>query len=288
MSDMQAGGEPGARPDTSPHVVEPLWSHRCMWTDLLVPVSLDAGQGDLDLSVGWADRWTATWKYSGDEVTGPVRHLGQVPVASRGPMRGFTWRREQRHRPGLESLMATKRLHGFESLEEDQFLVALDFAGDLVEVLSQPLRIRFRTAERWRKHTPDFLAVTRAGTWLIDVRPRRLIEPEDLESFAAADEVAVACGWHYAVAAEWRPHVRSTLSALYGKRRPTRDVLGIQADLLTQAEGGVMFGELAAAQTYWPVARAQLLHLLWHRRLGIDLSQPLTDRTRVVRAGGVS
>ncbi|MGP4083266.1 hypothetical protein [Streptomyces sp. KR55] len=149
----------------------PLWSHRCTWTDLLVPVALDAGRGGLDISDGWPDRWTATWKYAGGEITGPVRHLGQVPVASRGPMRGFTWRREQRHRPGLESLVSTRRLHGFESLEEDQLLVALDFAGDLVEVLSQPLRIRFRTAEKWRSHTPDFFAVTRAGTWLIDVRP---------------------------------------------------------------------------------------------------------------------
>ncbi|WP_329218619.1 TnsA-like heteromeric transposase endonuclease subunit [Streptomyces sp. NBC_01485] len=265
-----------------------LWSHSCTWTDLLVPVSLDAGRGDLDLSDGWPDRWTATWKYAGDEVAGPVRHLGQVPVASRGPMRGFTWRREQRHRPGLESLVSTGRLHGFESLEEDQLLVALDFAGDLLEVLSQPLRIRFRTAEKWRNHTPDFFAVTRVGTWLIDVRPRDLIEPGDLESFAAAEDVALVCGWHYAVAAEWRPHVRSTLGALYGKRRPTRDVLDIQADLLAHAEEGVTFGELAAAQTYWPVARAQLLHLLWHRRLGIDLAQPLTDSSRVVLAGGIS
>ncbi|MZG16302.1 TnsA-like heteromeric transposase endonuclease subunit [Streptomyces sp. SID5914] len=266
----------------------PLWSHRCKWTDLLVPVALDAGRGGLDISDGWPDRWTATWKYAGDEITGPVRHLGQVPVTSRGPMRGFTWRREQRHRPGLESLVSTRRLHGFESLEEDQLLVALDFAGDLVEVLSQPLRIRFRTAEKWRSHTPDFFAVTRAGTWLIDVRPRDLIEPEDLESFAAAEEVALVCGWHYAVAAEWRPHVRSTLGAFYGKRRPTRDVLGVQPDLLAQAEAGVTLGELAAEQPYWPVARAQLLHLLWHRRLGLDLAQPLTDRSRVVLAGGVS
>ncbi|WP_328845314.1 hypothetical protein [Streptomyces sp. NBC_00258] len=85
-----------------------LWSHSCTWTDLLVPVSLNAGRGGLDLSDGWPDRWTATWKYAGDEVAGPVRHLGQVPVASRGPMRGFTWWREQRHRPGLESLVSTR------------------------------------------------------------------------------------------------------------------------------------------------------------------------------------
>jgi hypothetical protein len=29
------------------------------------------------------------------------------------------------------------------------------------------------------------------------------------------------------------------------------------------------------------VARAHVLHLLWHRRLGIDLACPLTDATLV-------
>ncbi|MFI6689255.1 TnsA-like heteromeric transposase endonuclease subunit [Streptomyces sp. NPDC050485] len=265
-----------------------LWSHRCTWQDLLVPVSLDEGRGSLDLSDGWVDRWTAMWRYAGDEVTGPVRNLGQAPVVHRGAMRGFTWRREQRHRPGLETLLATGRRHGFESLEEDQLLVALDFAGELVEVLSQPLIIRFRTAVKWRRHTPDFLAITRAGVWLIDVRPKPLIEPEDVESFAAAAEVALACGWHYAVAAQWRPHVRSTLGVLYARRRPVRDVLGVLPGLLADAEERLTFGELTMKQPYWPVARSLVLHLLWHRRLGVDLSQPLTDRSLVLLVGGAS
>ncbi|MFE9725341.1 TnsA-like heteromeric transposase endonuclease subunit [Streptomyces sp. NPDC005794] len=287
MTDLQGVTAPHAGDGTS-YSAGPVWSHRCRWEDLLIPVSVDAGRAGLDVSDGWTDRWTATWKYAGDDVTGPVRHLGHAPVADRRPMRGFTWRRDQRHRPGLESLLATGRLHGFESLEEDQLLVALDFAGDLVEVLSQPLCIRFRTREKWRRHTPDFLVVSRAGVWLVDVRPRPLIEPEDLESFAAAAEVALVCGWHYVVAAEWRPHVKSTLDAMYGRRRPLRDVLGVQPGLLAHAQKGLPFGELALTETYWPVARAHLLHLLWHRRVGVDLSQPLTDRSRVVLAGGAA
>ncbi|MET7484880.1 TnsA endonuclease N-terminal domain-containing protein [Streptomyces sp. NPDC005538] len=177
-------------------------------------------------------------------------------------MRGFTWRRDQRHRPGLEYLVSTRRQHGFESLEEDRLLLVLDFCGEVVEVLSQPLEMRFQTADRWRKHTPDFLAVTAAGTWLIDVRPERLIKAEDLESFAAAQEVALSCGWRYTVAARWRPHVMTTLDAMAARRRPTRDLLRLQPTLLARAEQGGGFSELAAGP-YWPVARAQLLHLLW-------------------------
>ncbi|MCX4485616.1 hypothetical protein OG890_16890 [Streptomyces anulatus] len=59
-----------------------FWSHSCTWTDLLVPVSLDTGRDDLDPSDGWTGRWIAKWKYAGDEIAGPVRYLGQVPVAS--------------------------------------------------------------------------------------------------------------------------------------------------------------------------------------------------------------
>src|SRR5215470_14473758 len=91
----------------------------------------------------------------------------------------------QGHRPGLHFLVSTGRHPGTESMEEARLLLALDFAGNLIDVVSQPMRLRFDTAERRRSHTPDFLAVTRSGVWLIDVRPEHLIREEDLESFAA-------------------------------------------------------------------------------------------------------
>jgi len=41
-----------------------------------------------------------------------------VPVMSSRPMRGFTWRAKQRHRPGLEAMASAGGKHGFESLKE--------------------------------------------------------------------------------------------------------------------------------------------------------------------------
>jgi hypothetical protein len=58
-------------------------------------------------------------------------------------MRWFSWQRDQRHRPGLEFMVSTGRLHRHESLKESGLLLALDFAGEVSEVLSQPLRFRF-------------------------------------------------------------------------------------------------------------------------------------------------
>ena len=266
-----------------PGIPGPLWSHLAGWDDLLVPVPSTDASG-LDLEEGWPDRWLVTRRVDGDEVSCTVRDLSRMPGTDGGPVRWFSWQRAQGHRPGLQYLVSTGRHHGAESMEEARVLLALDFAGDLVDVVSQPLRIRFTTtAGKNRVHTPDFLAVTRSGTWLIDVRPGPLIEDEDAESFAAAAEAALACGWRYTVAARWREHVLASLDALSSQRRPLKDPLGLRPGLLAAAgKPGARFGEVAAASGCEPVARAQLLHLIWHRQIGIDLAEPLADRSLLV------
>ncbi|GAA1193557.1 hypothetical protein GCM10009578_038500 [Streptomyces rhizosphaericus] len=206
-------------------------------------------------------------------------------MLSSDPMRHFTWHRDQRHRPGLQFLTSTGRHHGAESLEEGRVLLALDFAGDVVDVVSQPLKISFGTSGKRRAHTPDYLAVTCHGVWLIDVRPEALIKETDQESFAAAAEVAVACGWRYAVTARWREHAFAGLDAMASRRRLRSDPLGLRPVLLAEAVSGRSFGELAAGTGCEPVARAQLLHLLWSRQLGVDLASPLQDRSVACRLG---
>jgi hypothetical protein len=181
-------------------------------------------------------------------------------------------------------MVSTGRHHGFESLEEARLLLALDFAGGVVEVLAQPFGLRFATTEGPAGHIPDFLAVTWDGTWLIDVRPSDRIGERDRVKFAAAADVSLECGWRYLLVPGWRPYVAMTLDTLSAQRRPLADPLGLREALLREAERGPRrFGDLAAKTVAPPVARAQLLHLLWHRRLSIDLARPLTD-TALVRA----
>jgi len=262
----------------------PLWSHRAAWEEFLVAAPVEAGRSGLDLGGDWPGRWTVTWKTDGDQVSCPVRELIQTPMVDADPIRCFSWQRAQGHRPGLHFLVSTGRHHGTESMEEARLLLALDFAGSLIDVVSQPMRLRFDTAERRRSHTPDFLAVTRSGVWLIDVRPEHLIREEDLESFAATAEVALSCGWHYVVAARWRDHVWPALDAISSQRRPLSDPLGLRPALLASARRGLTFGELAATAAYEPLARAQLLHLIWRRQLGVNLAEPLADRSPVAAA----
>jgi hypothetical protein len=262
-----------------------LRSDSCDVADLYTPYALSAeARSMLLLESGWAQRWTASWRFAGAEaeVLCPVRDLVSVSLEGAEPMRRFTWRPRQRHRPGLQFLVSTGSHHGFESLAEQRLLLALDFAGELVDVLSQPFRLRFATTAGWREHIPDFLVVTQGSRWLFDVRPAERIDVEDQVCFAAAGEAALASGWRYGVVTGWQPQVLTTLDALSAQRRPLDDRLGLQVELMAAATAGpCTFGALVAATSLPVVARAHALHLLWHRQLGVDLAAPLTDASLV-------
>jgi hypothetical protein len=243
----------------------------------------EAERARLELGPGWTRRWTATWQVSGGDEVSLVRDLGPVPAAGCEPVRRFSWGRRQRHRPGLQFMVSTGRLHGFESLEEQSLLLALDFTG-AAEVLPQPFTLRFGTADgRFLKHAPDFLAVAGDGSrWLFDVRPARLVKEDDATCFAAAAEAALEAGWRYSVVAGWRPNVLTGVDALSAQRRDLQDRLGLQDRLLDAVSAGpAAFGDLVAATALPTVARAHVLHLLWRRRLGTDLSRPLGDASPV-------
>jgi len=265
-------------------------SDACGLLDLVAP-GCEAGGWDRDglaLEAGWAGRWTMAWKTPEGEVVCPVGEAGSVRVADCRPVRPFAWRTSQRHRPGLQFMVSTGRHHGFESIAERYLLLALDFAADVVTVVSQPHRMRFWAAGGVvMEHTPDFLVVTGDGTWLVDVRPAGRIGERDRVKFAASAEAALSCGWRYLVVTGWRAHVVTTLDTLSAQRRALSDPLGVQAGLLGAAEGAgrVSFGELVAGRCCPPVARAHALHLIWHRQLGIDLAAPFGDGSLVWRAG---
>jgi hypothetical protein len=116
----------------------------------------------LGLGSGWSREWTATLRVNGGDVACAVRDLPSVPLTGCEPVRKFGWRTRQRHRPGLEFMVSTGRLHGFESLEERNLLLVLDFIGDVAEVLAQPFR--FRAGDGHGEHIPDFLAVFKDGS----------------------------------------------------------------------------------------------------------------------------
>ena len=262
---------------------EVVWSDACALEDLAL---LDHGHttytSNLDLGEGWPVRWTTTWKFGRTPVTNPVHDLDKVDLGRSVPVRRFTWRTDQFHRPGLEYLMATDRHHGFESHEEECLLLVSDFAAGLVEALSQPFRLRFFAERKAIEHTPDYLLVTDSGLFLIDVRPAGRIKVEDALKFAAAAEAALSAGWRYGVVVGWRQHVLTNVDALSAERRPLPDVLRIQGQLQeVAAQGPLPYGELVERCCLPAIGRAHAIHQLWNRRLGVDLSVPFGNASLV-------
>jgi hypothetical protein len=80
--------------------------------------------------------------------------------------------------------------------------------------------------------------------------------------------------------------VTATLDVLSSQRRPMEDRLGLVPQLLAAAgTGPLRFDDLADATSCPAVARALALRLIWQRRLGIDLAEPLAGRAMVELAG---
>ncbi|MFF3159148.1 TnsA-like heteromeric transposase endonuclease subunit [Streptomyces sp. NPDC057910] len=253
----------------------------CSLSELIAPYRGGAMGGRLSLGAGWTRRWTTSWVIDGGEVAWPVRDLGSVPALSSRPVRRFSWRARQGHRPGLQFMVSTGRHHAFESLEEQRLLLALDFLG-VSEVLPQPFRLDFDHVGGRGQHIPDFLAVLPGGLMLFDVRPDERIEDDDRLKFDAAAEAAASCGWQYVVVTGWRQHVYSVLDHLSSQRRPLQDQLSLQPQLISQVnQGPVPFGELVEHTSLPVVARAHATHLLWQRRLAVDLARPLGDGSLV-------
>lgn len=269
-------------PVSAPRATDP-WSDTSTLHDLarVHCISADAFS-QLVMHSDWSSRWTTEWRFGRTVIGCAVKDLGEVDMASSVPVRRFTWRTDQWHRPGLGYLVSTDRHHGFESFEEELLLLMADFSGSLVEALAQPFRLRFQSVNGSVAHTPDYLLLTDGTSWLIDVRPAERIEPEDEVKFAAAAEAALAAGWNYSVVAGWRHHVVDLIDTLSAGRRHLADPLRLQEQLLlAAADGPQPFGTLVGRCSLEAVARAHAIHLLWHRRLGLKISGPLTDASTI-------
>lgn len=257
-----------------------VWSHTCSWLDVATIAKVSDSATEYLLRDDWPDRWSATHHRGSKETVTSVRELVALTLSGCKPVRRFSWHRAQRHRSGLHYMVSTGRHHGFESLAEARLLTMLDFAGDIDDVLSQPMRLRFETKSGAAEHIPDFLADTAAGRWLIDVRPAGRIKLTDEIAFAATAQVAAMLGWGYAVVTGWRQPAMVTVDTLSSQRRPLADPLGMaHAMRAIAAKESTTFGELSAMAEIPTMARSILLQMLWRRQLGMDLAQPLGDRT---------
>ncbi|WP_082934705.1 TnsA-like heteromeric transposase endonuclease subunit [Mycolicibacterium mucogenicum] len=186
-------------------------------------------------------------------------------------------------RDGQQWFATTRRHIGYESWVERDQLMALDANPETVGVASQPFRLRWPDG---RHHVPDYYARRSDGTVVIvDVRPDDRIPESDAELFARSEVVCIAAGWQYRRVGVLDPVLAANLRWLSGYRHPRALRPGVAAELLScfAREQPLLEGATAVGDPL--VVLPVLFHLLWHRRLVVDLSRTvLDDRTAVSAA----
>jgi hypothetical protein len=205
------------------------------------------------------------------------------------PVRSFPSYRGQRNYPGWYWSATMGGRIGFESWVERDHLVALDFDPTAARIVSQPFWLCWTTpAGKQRRHAPDFLVLLEDGSadgavLVLDSRPLELIEDTDRAAFDATDRACALLNWRYAVWDRLEGVVVANQKWLAAYRHPrcySEPVAQRLLELFTQPRPLMDGAELAGD----PLGTLPVLyHLLWTRRLLMDLSLVLSDRT-IVRA----
>lgn len=172
----------------------------------------------------------------------------------------------------------------YESRLELARLLLADFDPQVRGIYAQPFLMVARVSGRVRRHVPDFLLVSAAGTArLVNVKPAvRLQDAKIAGALAWPGVLAERHGWEYEVWSGADGTVLENIRFLAGYRRP--DV--VLAAEIERAWECVRDGEqlvdaelrLAAGGPRHE-ARPALLALLWSGRLVTDLTRPLSGES---------
>ena len=179
----------------------------------------------------------------------------------------------------------------YESLLECDYLWLLDFAEDVSSFEEQPLTIPYTHEGKARRYTPDFHVRQADRDYLVECKPRALVDTDDnRRKFAAAETWCAAHGYQFrvmtereirtgcrlenvkflsqfarqSVPPEMRARVLSTLEAL-----PPPTTLGGLAAALAPEN---------AADTLFPA----ILHLAYHHAVRLPLDDARISRATIV------
>jgi hypothetical protein len=219
------------------------------------------------------------------------RHLLDLPIVDGDPVRvGDQWQNRV-NQNGLYFWQRTDRHIWYESALEAACLIALDQGGELDQIAAQPFRLLCRTGAKSVRHDPDFFAIHRNGDQVVyDVKPLVRMSEEVRAQFSETARVCELVGWRHVVLNEPDPTITTNLAFLRNARHvrchpdsaTLAQIIGVFAGGRPLGEGREMISRRSPA-----LSMPFIKHLIWHRRLSVDLGQRLdldTVATTVVRS----
>lgn len=258
-----------------------LPSHRATWRDLVLfdETHLEPEFAP-DLSPGWRDRWTATFRIGKSETCCSERDLTWTDLARTDPMRANTYHRTARSWGGLTYMESLGEHLQHQSTFEHHVLMSLDWGG-LVAASSQPLVLSWQDRGTVRTHVPDVAVEFEEGITIINARPTALLSEKHHRQSAALDAVCTAHSWECCVITGFDPIPFKWLQYMAWARSAS-DPTGVAVEILEAVNNGPRtWSEVANGTSAPAVARSLLLALMHDRMLTVDMRQPLRNSTLV-------
>jgi len=202
------------------------------------------------------------------------------------PWRTFRWRDGQRHYSGTY-WSATNRDHViYESRLELARLLFADYDATVKHVVAQPFFLRARVNRRIRRHVPDFLLFTDGLPRVVDVKPAARLSVEKVRfTLDWTRELVQELGWIYEVWSEPPDIELRNLRFLAGFRNAERFDTELLKAIVRQTHSDITLGQVLDRDLGEQPARvrAAVLHLVWRRDLPVDITQPLTKSSPLVK-----
>ncbi|MFF5985393.1 TnsA-like heteromeric transposase endonuclease subunit [Streptomyces olindensis] len=215
--------------------------------------------------------------------TRPAERMADVPLTERGAV----WK-PSRH-PSQRSIVTwwwaatSRRLVGCRSLDRLSTAMLLDFHPHVVDFSAWSAQLLWRERGRQRQLVPDFFVRTAAGQTLVVACPPQTGPSERFErQLAVLREACQQAGWQLAAPRLPGAVALANLRWVSRRRHPRYGDAEVEAALARSfARPRPLLEGVEACTVPRLLALPRLYHMLWHRRLGVDWSVPLSPGTLV-------
>ena len=202
------------------------------------------------------------------------------------PWRTFRWHRGQKHYSGTY-WSSTEAAHViYESRLELARLLYADFDVAVGRIFAQPFLLKATVDRRVRKHVPDFLLMTEQGPVVVDVKPlARLANPRIRFTLDWTRKLVEGRGWRYEVWSEPPATELGNIRFLAGFRNPRCFDETFLEEVRQRDLSATALCEALSADFGRPPAlvRSAVFHLVWTQYLTVDMREPLTRSTILMK-----